>query len=100
MMKIFRENRGSILDKHSREFERGYMDIVRRRYEFSLRLIFSLIKTRYRSKRVKANKVYQEYISDRNHLHMNATTWSSLAEFVGYLSASGKVVPDETEKGY
>lgn len=30
------------------------------------------------TKRVRINQVYQEYISDKDHLHMNATVSSSL----------------------
>jgi DNA/RNA-binding protein KIN17 len=43
--------------------------------------------------------VYQEYISDRNHLHMNATRWNSLSEFAHYLGREGICEVDETEKG-
>ena len=37
---------------------------------------------RFGTKRVKANNVYQEYIQDKNHLHMNATRWVTLTEFI------------------
>jgi Domain of Kin17 curved DNA-binding protein len=40
---------------------------------------------RFGTKRVKANNVYQEYIQDKNHLHMNATRWVTLTEFIKYL---------------
>ncbi|KAJ3410630.1 hypothetical protein HDV05_003521 [Chytridiales sp. JEL 0842] len=45
------------------------------------------------------NMVYQEYISDRNHIHMNATRWNSLTEFAHYLAREGICEVDETEKG-
>ena len=41
-----------------REFLKGYLDILRRQYG---------------TRRVHCNVVYQEYIRDRNHFHMNAT---------------------------
>ncbi len=47
-----------------------------------------------------ALQVYQEYISDRNHLHMNATKWLSLTGFVKWLGKEGKAIVDETEKGW
>lgn len=32
-----------------------------------------LLSRRWGTKRVKANQVYQEFIQDKNHLHMNAS---------------------------
>lgn len=47
-----------------------------------------------------ANLVYQEHIQDRNHLHMNATQWSSLTDFVKYLGREGICEVEDTEKGW
>jgi len=58
-----------------------------------------LVKRRWRTKRVFANKVYNEYIQDRHHMHMNATQWRTLTEFVKYLGRTGKCEIDETPKG-
>jgi DNA/RNA-binding protein KIN17 len=55
---------------------------------------------RYNTKRIRANQVYQEYIQDKNHIHMNSTKWVSLTEFVKYLGKEGIVRVDETEKGF
>lgn len=44
---LFAESPGSYLNEFGREFEKGYMDILRRQFG---------------TKRVKANMVYQEYI--------------------------------------
>jgi DNA/RNA-binding protein KIN17 len=52
------------------------------------------------TKRVKANNVYQEYIQDKNHLHMNATRWVTLTEFIKHLGRTGAAHVDETEKGW
>ena len=84
-MKIFSENASGIMDSNSKEFERMYLDTLRRRHGV---------------KRVNANNVYQEVIQDRNHVHMNATKWATLAIFVQYLGRSGKCVVDETERGW
>jgi DNA/RNA-binding protein KIN17 len=48
---------------------------------------------------VLANKVYQEYIADKNHIRMNSTNWTSLTGFCLYLGREGKAVVDETERG-
>ena len=52
------------------------------------------------TKRVQANKVYKEYIGDKQHVHMNSTGWTSLTGFIKYLGKEGKIVCDETEKGW
>ncbi|KAJ7606566.1 domain of Kin17 curved DNA-binding protein-domain-containing protein [Mycena polygramma] len=46
------------------------------------------------------NKVYQEYISDKSHLHMNYTRWVTLTEFVKHLGRAGIARVDETENGW
>ena len=58
------------------------------------------IFNRFGTKRVKANNVYQEYIQDKNHLHMNATRWVTLTEFIKYLGRAGFAHVDETDKGW
>lgn len=84
-MKIFSDNAGGILDGFSKEFEKTYMQTLRMRHGTKL---------------VNANNVYQEVISDKQHIHMNATHWSSLTEFVQYLGKTGKCVVEETERGW
>lgn len=49
---------------------------------------------------MRANQVYQEYIADKSHLHMNSTRWVTLTEFVKHLGRSGIAKVDETEKGW
>lgn len=61
-----------------------------------------LLRINHGTKKVSANKYYQEYIlNDKDHVHMNATRWSSLTAFVKYLGTTGKVrvdmPPDEEE---
>lgn len=84
-MRIFAENSGSFLDQFSSEFEKGFMRILSHRHG---------------TKRVPANIVYQEYIADKQHTHMNATTWTTLTGFCMYLGKTGKAIVDETEKGW
>lgn len=82
---LFADNPDRFLDSFSEEFLEGYV---------------SLLKRRFGTKRVHANNVYQEYIQDRDHVHMNATQWETLTDFVKWLGREGHCVVDETEKGW
>lgn len=84
-MKIFSDNAGGILDKYSKEFEQSYL---------------AALRMRHGTKKVNANNVYQELISDKQHIHMNATHWTTLTEFVQYLGKTGKCVVEENERGW
>jgi DNA/RNA-binding protein KIN17 len=61
---LFLDNPTKQLDSYSSQFEAEFMKLLRRRYG---------------TKRVGANQVYQEYISDKVHLHMNATKYVARA---------------------
>lgn len=82
---LFADNSRKYLGEFSYEFEKCFLQLLKRQFG---------------TKRVHANIVYQEYIRDRNHTHMNATRWTSLSGFVRYLGRTGKVIADETEKGW
>lgn len=60
---------------------------------------FQVLRSTFGTKRVRANEVYQEYIRDKMHTHMNSTKWHTLTNFVIYLGKSGKCHVDQTEKG-
>ncbi|GAA5863042.1 hypothetical protein JCM8547_002780 [Rhodosporidiobolus lusitaniae] len=60
----------------------------------------ALLSRRWGTKRVRVNQVYQEYITDKNHLHMNATRFLSLTEFCKHLGRTGVAHVDENEKGW
>lgn len=45
------------------------------------------------------NHFYQEYIADKQHIHMNATRWPSLTEFAKHLGREGLCRVEDTEKG-
>lgn len=59
----------------------------------------SLLKTSHQTNRVRANAVYNEYIQDKHHVHMNATRWVSLNGFIMTMGKAGIVKVDEDEKG-
>lgn len=82
---LFADNSNKYIYNFSKEFSDGYVELLRRRFG---------------TKRVPANKVYQEYIADKDHLHMNATKWLTLSDYVKHLGREGVCVADETEKGW
>jgi DNA/RNA-binding protein KIN17 len=49
----------------------------------------SLLRTAHNEKFIGVNKFYNEYIRDKEHVHMNATKWSSLTEFAKHLGREG-----------
>ncbi|KAF9302005.1 hypothetical protein BGZ74_005999 [Mortierella antarctica] len=73
------------VNNYSAEFQRDFM---------------KLLSSRYGTRRVNANLVYQEFIAERTHLHMNATKWATLSEFAMHLGKEGLAVVDETPKGW
>ncbi|KAG5313037.1 KIN17 protein, partial [Pseudoatta argentina] len=81
---LFAENAHRYMDQFSREFSQGYLNLLKRQFG---------------TRRVPANRVYQEYIADRGHIHMNATQWLTLTAFVKWLGRTRQCVVDETEKG-
>ena len=74
-----------MIDGYSEEFEATFLEHLRRNHP---------------SSRVGAQVVYNEYIADRHHIHMNSTKWVTLTEFVKYLGRTGKCKVDQTEKGW
>jgi DNA/RNA-binding protein KIN17 len=57
-----------------------------------------LLRVAHGEKFVGANRFYNEYIRDKEHIHMNATSFSSLTEFVKHLGREGIVNVKEDEK--
>ncbi|KAH0826142.1 domain of Kin17 curved DNA-binding protein-domain-containing protein [Lanmaoa asiatica] len=84
-MLVVGENAGRHIADFSGQFQHDFVQLLSRRFG---------------TKRVFANRVYQELIQDKNHLHMNATRWVTLTEFVKHLGRSGIARVDETDKGW
>lgn len=84
-MSIFRDNASGIMDDFSSEFEKSYVETLRRRHG---------------TQRMNANNVYQEVIMDKHHVHMNSTKWATLTDFVQYLGKKGICIVEETERGW
>lgn len=60
----------------------------------------SLLKTGHREKAVHVNKFYQEYIANKEAVHMNATKWNSLTEFAKFLGREGVCRVEEKDDGF
>lgn len=84
MMLLFADAPGRFVGQYSMEFRNAFLDVL---------------KHRFGTKKVHANIVYQEYIKDRDHVHMNGTRWSTLTGFVAYLGREGFCEVEETEQG-
>ncbi|XP_030503321.2 KIN17-like protein [Cannabis sativa] len=84
-MQVFGQNPTRIIDGYSEEFESTFLEHMKRSHRFS---------------RVAATVVYNEYINDRHHVHMNSTEWATLTDFVKYLGRTGKCKVEETAKGW
>jgi DNA/RNA-binding protein KIN17 len=57
-----------------------------------------LLRTGHGEKKVNLNHFYNEYIANKEHVHMNATKWTSLTEFAKHLGRSGICRVEEDEK--
>ncbi|KAJ1982222.1 hypothetical protein H4R35_000393 [Dimargaris xerosporica] len=84
-MALFAEDPEKHMNMFSQEFQDEFVKLLSRRFS---------------TQRVAANHVYQELIADRNHLHMNATRWDTLTEFVKHLGREGIAHVDETPRGW
>ncbi|CAH2275552.1 Hypothetical predicted protein [Pelobates cultripes] len=79
------ENPDQFMDYFSDEFRTEFLELLSRRFG---------------TKRVHNNIVYNEYISHREHIHMNATQWETLTDFTKWLGREGFCKVDETPKGW
>ncbi|CAB1421824.1 unnamed protein product [Pleuronectes platessa] len=79
------EDPNKFMDFFSDEFKKGFLELLSRRFG---------------TKRVQNNIVYNEYISDREHVHMNSTQWETLTDFTKWIGREGFCKVDETPKGW
>jgi DNA/RNA-binding protein KIN17 len=83
-MHIVGEDSRKFINDYSNQFQRDFLQLLR---------------TSHGEKQVHINHFYQEYISNKEHIHMNSTKWPSLTEFAKYLGREGICRVEETEKG-
>jgi len=57
------------------------------------------LRTAHGTKPILINRFYNEFINDKDHLHMNATRWPSLTEFAKFLGREGICRVEESDKG-
>ncbi|XP_051544866.1 DNA/RNA-binding protein KIN17 [Myxocyprinus asiaticus] len=79
------ENPNQFMSYFSEEFKSDFLELLRRRFG---------------TKRVHNNIIYNEYISNREHVHMNSTQWETLTDFTKWLGREGFCKVDETPKGW
>lgn len=84
-MELFGQNQSRFIDGYSEEFLKEFLQ---------------LMSISHRNSRVAANVVYNEFIANKQHTHMNSTRWTSLTEFVKYLGREGIATVDETPKDW
>lgn len=82
-MQVVGENPQKYIQNFSNDFQRDFI---------------ALLRTSHGEKFIGVNRFYNEYIRDKEHVHMNATKWSSLTEFAKHLGREGIVTVKEDEK--
>ncbi|KAF3484437.1 uncharacterized protein GIQ15_03761 [Arthroderma uncinatum] len=83
-MQVVAENPKQFIEGYSRDFQRDFLQLLR---------------TSHGEKAIQLNHFYQEYISDKTHVHLNSTKWPSLTEFAKYLGREGICRVEEKDDG-
>ncbi|XP_062218189.1 KIN17-like protein [Phragmites australis] len=84
-MQVFGQAPDRVVEGFSEEFFESFLTLIRRAHRHS---------------RVAATVVYNEYIADRHHVHMNSTRWATLTEFIKFLGREGYCKVEDTPKGW
>jgi DNA/RNA-binding protein KIN17 len=82
-MQVIGEDPRKAINDFSSQFQRDFLQLLR---------------TGHGEKKVNLNHFYQEYISNKEHVHMNSTKWTSLSEFAKHLGRGGICRVEEDEK--
>lgn len=83
-MLLVGEDSKKFINDYSNQFQRDFLQLLR---------------TSHGEKKVHLNHFYQEYISNKEHVHQNSTKWPSLTEFAKFLGREGICRVEEDEKG-
>ena len=83
-MLLIGEDPKKFINDYSNQFQRDFLQLLR---------------TSHGEKKVQLNHFYQEYISNKEHIHMNSTKWPSLTELAKFLGREGICRVEEDEKG-
>jgi DNA/RNA-binding protein KIN17 len=82
-MQLIGEDPRKAINDYSNQFQKDFVQLLR---------------TGHGEKKINVNHFYQEYISNKQHVHMNSTRWASLTEFAKFLGREGIVRVEEDEK--
>lgn len=82
-MQVIGEDPRKAINDFTQQFQRDFLQLLR---------------TGHGEKKVNLNRFYQEYISNKEHVHMNSTKYTSLSEFAKHLGRSGICRVEEDEK--
>ncbi|KAA8899412.1 domain of Kin17 curved DNA-binding protein-domain-containing protein [Sphaerosporella brunnea] len=83
-MLLVGEDPKKFIEQYSAQFKRDFL---------------TLLRTSHGEKKIDANRFYQEYIANKEHVHMNSTKWVTLSEFTKHLGREGICRVEEGEKG-
>ncbi|KAG0648597.1 kin17 [Hyphodiscus hymeniophilus] len=83
-MLLVGEDPKKYINQYSNDFQRDFLQLLR---------------TGHGEKQVHLNHFYQEYIGNKEHVHLNSTKWPSLTEFAKFLGREGICRVEENEKG-
>lgn len=83
-MQIVGQNANKFINDYSNQFKSDFLQLLR---------------TSHGEKKVNINHFYQEYIANKEHVHMNATKWPSLTEFAKFLGKEGVCRVEEGDRG-
>ncbi|KAF0893558.1 hypothetical protein E2562_026974 [Oryza meyeriana var. granulata] len=84
-MQIFGQAPDRVIEGFSEEFLEAFLTLLRRTHRHS---------------RIAATVVYNEFIADSHHVHMNSTRWATLTEFVKFLGREGHCKVEDMPKGW
>ena len=83
-VRVFAESPEAFVEFYSKEFLDAFMEELRRKTE---------------NVRSKATSIWKSVIAERHHIHLNATKWLTLTEFVKYIGREGMADVDVDEEG-
>lgn len=82
-MLLLGENARKHIGQYSTDFETAFV---------------SQLRMNHGEKKINANRFYNEYIQQKDHVHMNATRWASLSVFIKHLAEKKICDVAETEQ--
>jgi len=83
-MQVVGQNANKFINDYSNQFRHDFLQLLR---------------TSHGEKKININHFYQEYIANKEHMHMNATKWPSLTEFAKTLGREGICRVEEGDRG-